>query len=256
MIAIKRFSIISIFLLSACAPKPPANELEMSPNLSSPAAGTPAKVESLNSNQKTNSAAKQLTAHGKLQTEQDTITSAEEKIAQDSKITKGKILNSNTSGAAKISSWEISGAMAARSKNKGWSASLNWLQRGPSQYQMRLSGPLGGGTVIISRNGGVVTLRDGPKTVSSSNASSLVKQQTGISLPVNNLYYWVRGIPAPGAIQGEKRDKAGRLVLLRQGGYTIAYQQYTSAGKAVLPSHIRLQGNGVFIKLVIRNWKV
>lgn len=154
-----------------------------------------------------------------------------------------------------INSWEVSGAMAARNKNKGWSAAVNWLQQGPNRYQIRLSGPLGGGTVIITKNGSVVTLKDGAKSASSGNAETLLKKQTGVSIPVSNLFYWVRGIKAPGAAQSEKRDQYGRLTQLRQAGFVIDYLQYTSAGKAILPGIIRMQGNGVFIKLVIKRWK-
>ena len=69
--------------------------------------------------------------------------------------------------------------MAARSRGKGWSASLSWSQQGPSAYQIRLSGPLGSGTILITRSGGKVTLRDGPKTVSAQSAETLMKKQTG-----------------------------------------------------------------------------
>lgn len=161
-----------------------------------------------------------------------------------------------TASASAISSWEISGAMAARSKNKGWNASLNWMQRGLGQYQIRLFGPLGSGTVLINKQGGIVTLKDGPKTASSTNAEDLLKKQTGIRLPVNNLYYWVRGLPAPGSVQGAKRDSTNHLMLLKQDGYLIEYGQYMRAGNVILPSHIKLQGNGVFIKLVIKRWRV
>jgi outer membrane lipoprotein LolB len=76
--------------------------------------------------------------------------------------------------------------MAARNKRKGWSASYNWVQQGINQYQIRLFGPLGGGTVIIAKQGGTVTYTDGPKKISSHNADQLLMQQTGIQLPVNN----------------------------------------------------------------------
>lgn len=153
-------------------------------------------------------------------------------------------------------SWELSGAMAARSAKKAWSASVNWVQNGAQSYQIRLFGPLGSGTIMISRKGGAITFRDGPKTVTSSNADELLKQQTGVRLPVNNLFYWVRGIPAPGAVQSSQRDAANRLVLLRQAGYTIQYQGYSASSKTALPSRIVLQGNGVMIKLVIKRWKI
>lgn len=155
-----------------------------------------------------------------------------------------------------ISSWTISGAMAAKNNNKAWSASLNWRQQGINKYQIRLFGPLGGGNVMIEKDGSLVTYKDGPKTASSKNADQLLQQQTGIRLPVNNLYYWVRGLPAPGPVQSVKHDQYNHLTSLTQAGYTINYTSYTSAGNIDLPSKIRLQGHGVLIKLVIKRWSV
>lgn len=158
--------------------------------------------------------------------------------------------------AAKVSSWKISGAMAARNKRKGWSASLNWVQQGINQYKIRLFGPLGGGTVIIAKQGGTVTYTDGPKKISSRNADELLMQQTGIQLPVNNLYYWVRGLPAPGAVQSSHTDKKGNLESLTQAGYTIHYANYTLVNNVSLPGKIQLQGHGAVIKLVIKHWSI
>lgn len=157
---------------------------------------------------------------------------------------------------ATVSSWEISGAMAAKSKAKSWSASMNWVQHGPNSYQIRLIGPLGGGTVIIDKSGKTVSFQDGAKKVSSSNADELLLKQTGIRLPVNNLYYWVRGLPAPGGVQSEKHDQYNHLTQLRQAGYDIDFGQYTSVKGIDLPSTIRLVGNGVMVKVIIKHWGV
>lgn len=199
MNALKRCAIVSICLLTACAPPRPAEELPTN------------KV----------------------------IPLAERKAE-----------------TATVSSWDIKGALAAKSKTKGWSATMNWVQHGPGSYQIRLMGPLGGGTVLINKNGGTVTFQDGPKTSTSSNADELLLKQTGIRLPVNNLYYWVRGLPAPGGVQSEKHDQYNHLVQLRQSGYTIDFTKYTSVKGIDLPSMIRLEGNGVMIKVVIKNWTV
>ncbi len=158
--------------------------------------------------------------------------------------------------ASQLSSWQISGAMAARNKQKGWSASLNWLQQGVSQYQIRLFGPLGGGTVIVTKQKGIVTYTDGAKKISSRNADELLMKETGVRLPVNNLYYWVRGLPAPGAVQSQHTDNDHNLSSLTQDGYTINYANYTSINHVSLPGKIQLQGNGVSIKLVIKHWKI
>lgn len=161
------------------------------------------------------------------------------------------------SSAASLSSWELSGAIAAKNRKQGWTAALNWLQQGPNKYQIRLFGPLGGGTVIIEKQGSVITLRDGPKKRSSNNADELLRKETGVRLPVKDLYYWVRGMPAPGGIQSAHYYTSGhRLSSFKQAGYTINYTAYTMAGTRVLPSKIRLDGHGVMIKLVIKRWKI
>lgn len=155
-----------------------------------------------------------------------------------------------------VSSWVIRGAMAAKNKAKGWSASMNWAQHGPGSYQIRLMGPLGAGAVLINKTGKTITFQDGPKRVTSSNADELLLQQTGIRLPVTNLYYWVRGLPAPGKTSGERYDEANHLIQLRQSGYTVTFGNYTSVKGTDLPGIVRLDGNGVMVKVIIKNWAI
>lgn len=196
---IKRLSLVSVCLLTACAPPKPAAELPLN------------KIIPLE----------------QRKTETNTI-----------------------------SSWEIQGAMAAKNKAKGWSATMNWVQSGPGSYQIRLIGPLGGGSVLINKKGDTVTFQDGPKKVTSTNADELLMKETGIRLPVNNLYYWVRGLPAPGGGVSAQHDQYNHLVKLNQSGYAINFTQYTSVKGIDLPSMIRLEGNGVMIKVIIKHWSV
>lgn len=217
MKALKPTCLLSLALLTACAPKPP----ELGPDGTTSATGGASS-----------------------QNEVGMVGS-----------TPG-VPTTTSAAATTISSWNISGAMAARNKAKSWSASLNWQQQGINNYVIRLSGPLGGGTVLIEKQGSVVTYKDGPKSASSNSADELLQKQTGIRLPVNSLYYWVRGLPAPGAVQGAQHDNANHLTSLQQSGYNINYLGYTRVGKADLPSKITLQGHGVAIKLVIKRWNV
>ncbi|MGL5741354.1 MAG: lipoprotein insertase outer membrane protein LolB [Legionella sp.] len=155
-----------------------------------------------------------------------------------------------------VSSWEIRGAMAAKNKAKGWSTAMNWIQSGPSTYQIRLMGPLGSRTVLIDKKGNTITFQDGPKKITSHNADELLAEQTGIKLPVNNLYYWVRGLPAPGPVEAEHHDQYNHLTQIKQSGYTINFNQYTSEKGIDLPSMIHVEGNGVTVKVVIKKWTV
>lgn len=153
------------------------------------------------------------------------------------------------------SAWELSGVMAARNYKKSWSAQINWLQPSSHVYQIRLMGPLGSGAILIERNGRIVVFREGQKSHIAKDADELLQQKTGVRLPVANLYYWVRGIPAPGSVGAAKHDAAGQLLLLKQAGFTIEYPEYVAVGNAVLPKIIRLSGHGIFVKLVIKRWK-
>jgi len=250
-----KYSVLTAaILLTACAPKPPAltgdnlphsftpTEKQTVPDNSAP----PPPVSESNT---------QKTDQSKMSVDTETTT-VKDKTGKNVVVKNDTATTAAAGKAARVSSWDISGAMAAKSKNKAWSASINWLQQGAGAYQIRLFGPLGSGTVMIQKSGGKVTFRDGPKSASSGNADQLLMQQTGVRLPVANLYYWVRGIPAPGAVQSMQKDKGQHIQVLRQAGYTIEYTGYTRIANIDLPSQIRLQGNGVFIKLVIKRWKL
>lgn len=158
--------------------------------------------------------------------------------------------------ASLIKSWDLSGAMSAKGKSKAWSAQIHWQQSGANQYQIRLFGPLGSGTVIIDGKKGRITYTDGPKKITSKNPDELFERETGLRLPVQNLYYWVRGLPAPGSVTSSASGQNHALSTLDQNGYHITYINYTMVHHAMLPTKIRLEGHGLLIKLVIRQWNV
>lgn len=157
--------------------------------------------------------------------------------------------------AKTMSSWTIIGAVAAKNNQEAWSASLNWKQNGPNNYQIHLFGPLGGGSILIEKKGGVVTYQDGQKHTTSKNADALIYQQTGVHIPIQALYYWIRGLPAPGAVQSEQYDQTGHLSYLKQAGYTMQYMRYTKKQGIDLPSKLNVRGGGGNLKLIIKRWE-
>ncbi len=150
----------------------------------------------------------------------------------------------------------LSGAIAAKSHKKGWSATADWKQSGPHTYQITLMGPMGSQAVRIEEQHGKVIYQEGAQTLTSSNGDNLLAKKTGIRLPVNSLYYWVRGIPAPGVIQSATRNGNGQLQVLKQAGYTIEYVDYMNAQSYVLPHKIRLSGPDLTVKLIIKKWQI
>ncbi len=158
--------------------------------------------------------------------------------------------------AADLASWRITGAIAAKKKNKAWSASLTWQQFSANQYLIRLFGPLGGGTMIIEKKGALITYRDGQKILKSTDADQLLAQETGFHLPIHHLYYWVRGLAAPGVTHKSQFNQDGQLIALTQAGYTLHYTAYTTVDNLVLPTKIQLENQEGTVKLVIKHWQI
>ena len=223
----KTFGYITLLLsglITACAPQKSATENVASPEVTSPLEKNTSQTNQTNQTSQSPSPGSQKVA---------------------------------TQQAGTIKTWEISGAMAAhRTQNKkGWTATFNWKQRGADNYQIRLFGPLGSGAVLIERENGVTTYRDGPTVKSARNSESLLKQKTGIALPAGNLYYWIRGIPAPGASKIVSVDAQNHPQVLQQAGYTIEYLKRVTVNGVDVPKQIKLQGNNVTIKVAIKQWK-
>lgn len=158
--------------------------------------------------------------------------------------------------AKKLTSWTLIGAVAAKSKQKSWTASINWHQEGMNRYQLRLFGPLGGGSILVEKKGRMITYQDGHKRVTTTNIDQLFYKETGVRVPLHNLYYWVRGVKAPGGVQSSTKDAQGRLISLTQGGYTVMYSGYQTIQGRDLPTKLRVTGPGGSLKLVIKQWKI
>ena len=73
-------------------------------------------------------------------------------------------------------------------------------------------------------------------------------------MPVSDLYYWSRGLPAPGPVGAIHRDTQNHIISFQQAGFTIEYPSMIQVHGVDLPRKIKLQGNGAIIKVAIKRW--
>lgn len=153
-----------------------------------------------------------------------------------------------------INEWHLTGALAYRTPKEGQSASLVWQQT-QKQYQINVFGPLGVGRISLLGTLGknVVLTRDG-KTFTAHTPEALMQQQLGWHLPISNLYYWVRGLPAPGITKSVQFDAFHHITNLVQQGWIISYERYTAVNGTDLPSKFTLQHGNLTVKVVISQW--
>ena len=166
------------------------------------------------------------------------------------------MLHGQTKPAA-VQNWLINGAIGVKTPEQAGSASFRWRQQGSSNTDLFIFGPLGVGTVHLVGTKQQVTLTDSKgQTASAQNAETLLNQTLGWKLPVDNLYYWIRALPAPGSKPVIQYDNQHRVQTLKQQGWTIQYLNYTDVSGVTLPTKIFMSNSDLSVRLVINQWNI
>ena len=156
--------------------------------------------------------------------------------------------------------WQISGKLGVRSPGDSGSASFKW-QHTPDIFSIYLSGPLGQKRMEIEGNSEQVELRQNNQPpMKAKNADALIKKASGWKLPVGQLTYWVRGIPAPDTrITRLEQNPQGLISLMQQAGWTLGYSNYRDqlidGQHLALPGKITAEHKDIRLTLIIRTWE-
>ncbi|MGE0383895.1 MAG: lipoprotein insertase outer membrane protein LolB [Gammaproteobacteria bacterium] len=153
--------------------------------------------------------------------------------------------------------FDIDGRIAIRAEKNAFSASLHWTQDADA-YALRLSGPLGQGTVEISGDAGGVTLRSADaRMLQAPDPQTLMQRELGWSLPVAGLRWWVRGLPDPqAAVDDLQIDAAGHTRMLEQSGWRIELSDYATSGNYLVPVRLVLTSARATLRLAVRRWTI
>ena len=163
--------------------------------------------------------------------------------------------NNHKAHIAQIDGWQISGKIGIQAPQDSGSGTLFWLQR-QDYFDIRLSGPLGrGATRLTGRPDAVALEVAGQGRFEAESPEALVESQLGWQLPVSNLLWWVRGLPAPDSRSRISLGSHGRLANLQQDGWDVQYLSYADEDGYALPSRIKLAGRDLQITLVVKDWQ-
>lgn len=154
-----------------------------------------------------------------------------------------------------LSHWELVGKLGLKSpRQKSGSASIKWQQQ-QQGYEVRLSG-LGIATTYIYGDAQRVVMKNSEQQHAAASSEELTGQLLGVPLSVEDLTYWVRGIPAPDKpVLASSHDSIGALQTLAQDGWHLQFSKYTEADGWLLPGMIRGQRGELSFTLRIKSWK-
>jgi outer membrane lipoprotein LolB len=156
---------------------------------------------------------------------------------------------------AQLDGWQISGKIGIRAPRDSGSATLFWLQR-QDYYDIRLSGPLGGGAARLTGRPGDIQLEVANRgRYRAASPEALLREQLRLDLPVSNLLWWIRGLPAPDSRSRLTLDGDSHLARLEQDGWQVEYQRYAQQNGYALPERLKLYGQDLEVTLVIKDWQ-
>ena len=153
-----------------------------------------------------------------------------------------------------VDEWEFAGRIGVSAGDEGFNGQLWWRQDGVV-FRVRISGPLGVGTVFINGNRRELTVTDRDGVVTELNDAEVeLRQMYGWTIPVTSLRFWALGIPDPASPAETEFGDDGQLSKLRQQNWEGDITQYREGGGQLMPRRLTAVNDDVKVRLVIDNW--
>ena len=146
--------------------------------------------------------------------------------------------------------WQLNGRAAVALGTQGWQASLSW-QQSDHTAEVHLSGPFGIGAVVLKQTPAGLSYNGTPP---SDAALAQVQQKLGFDLPIEELHYWLLGVPNPGSTFDLQRNEQDRAKSLSQAGWSVDYDRYVPVAGDLLPTRVVLNRGDVRVRIVIDHW--
>ena len=159
--------------------------------------------------------------------------------------------NERMTTLAQARTWQLDGRAAAALGQQGWQASLDWRQSGDSS-ELHLAGPLGLGAFVINMSPAGLALNGAEP---SPAVAAQLEAKLGFELPLENLRFWLLGIPNPDVPFELTRNASDRAQHLSQAGWSIDYDQYRPQGGDELPARIVLTRADARVRIAVDRWE-
>jgi outer membrane lipoprotein LolB len=154
-----------------------------------------------------------------------------------------------------LAGYHLTGRVGVAAGSDGFSAHLEWTQRGSSST-LQLNGPLGiGGMHVVSNAGTLDVETSKGQRLSSDEARAELEDKLGFEPPLVSLRYWLVGVPDPGRPATETVGADQRLAALVQNGWQIVYSGYLDSDGYSLPRRISMRRDDVRVRVVVDRWR-
>jgi outer membrane lipoprotein LolB len=158
---------------------------------------------------------------------------------------------------AAVNNWEMNGRISLVTDAEAWSGQLYWQQSAASDYFIQFNAPSGQGAMrLLGSNDGVELLLANGQSYSAKDAATLLRQETTWDIPIEGLWYWIRGLPDPQLPVKLTLNPQGSIQDMKQNGWHVQYERYQQYGTYSFPRKIVIQHEDMKIRLIVTQWTV
>ena len=155
---------------------------------------------------------------------------------------------------AKLNQYSLNGRVAVAASGQGFTANLRF-RRQPDRSEMMLDGPMGiGGYRITLERDELEVFASNGEQLDGATARAELEQRLGVALPIEDLHWWLLGVPAPGP--AERNQAEGEEIRdFQQNGWHVSIQSRTPALGFSLPQRLTAERDGARMKLMVESWR-
>jgi outer membrane lipoprotein LolB len=155
----------------------------------------------------------------------------------------------------KINTWRLNGRIFISDDRNAWNARVIW-QQDLHDYQLVFNSPAGGAMRLTGSEQQVVMKTANNQIFEAETPDKLVSEVLNMEIPVQNLYYWIRGIPVPMSSDFNYiLNKDGQLQQIEQNGWIIDFKRYVYVNGLALPEKMFLQHTDYKVKIAVNQWQ-
>jgi outer membrane lipoprotein LolB len=151
--------------------------------------------------------------------------------------------------------YSLSGRVAVAANGQGFSASLRYQQQ-PKRADLALDGPLGiGGLRVELADHEIAVTTSRGQQLDGVAARAELERRLGFELPLDELRWWLLGLPAPGKADVDAAADSGEIRGFVQNGWHVSINSRAPALGFALPQRLTAERGGARLKLLVESWQ-
>lgn len=157
----------------------------------------------------------------------------------------------------KIQGYEAKGQFGYISPEERFSSHFDWQYRTPTNFGLTMSSNLSSKSLKLQRNAHGMTVSDSEgRSRTEADVNLLMKEIIGVSFPIDQFAYWVKGQPEPTAnyIINEKRQLSQFDYAVNGDLWKATFVEYHEDRQPNLPKLIVLESGKQVLKIRIDSW--